>query len=438
VHQTKPREIAVNVLLKREEKSAFTEDLLNELLKKQPLKPQDRRLVHELVLGIVRWQDTLDWLVARKTSGRQQTPTLQILLRLGLYQMFWLDRIPGYAAVNESVDLARRMGLASQSGFVNAVLRSYGREREATQILLDKTKQERPGLGFSHPEWLYHRWQSLWGLEATSQLMAWNNGPASTFARINTLRASTADLLQAWDQEKVKSLARTWDWTGRDLVFELLEHPSLESLPSLQQGWFYIQDPSTLLAPTLLNAQPGERILDACAAPGGKTTLIAQCMQNQGRIVAEDIHAERLNRVAENCRRLGVTCVDAQLIPDDSNPPLPPTQTQTLFDRILVDVPCSNTGVMRRRVDLRWRLKPEELDRLSQLQLKILRRAAPRLKPGGILVYSTCSLEPEENQAVVKQLMDENPAFQLEQERQLRPFADQVDGAYAARLRRTG
>jgi len=201
-------------------------------------------------------------------------------------------------------------------------------------------------------------------------------------------------------------------------------------LPSFKDGWFYVQDPSTLLAVRELGAKPGESVLDLCAAPGGKTAFIAELMENRGRITAQDREPDRLELIRENCARLGVTCVEASIAPMGII-----AKPSKRFDRVLVDAPCSNTGVMRRRVDLRWRIRPEEIERLSTAQLELLRQAAPRVKPGGILVYSTCSLEPEENGAVVKQFLAEHPDFTLEQERELTPFADGVDGAYVARLR---
>jgi len=437
---TKPREIAVNLLRQREEHEAFIETLLNEALDRCPFNPLDKALVRELVLGVVRWQIALDWLIDRKTTGRPPKPGLRILLRLGLYQMFWLDRIPAYAAVNETVQLARQTGFTAQAGFVNAVLRAYGRELDPTRLLLDDLKKTHPWLGYSHPHWLYERWNQRWDAENTSLLMAWNNGPASTYARINSLRTATTDLLPQWDLEKIKTAPCAFDWTGTNLVFELLEHPPLDTLPSFKKGAFYVQDPSTLLAVHLLNPQPGEQILDACAAPGGKTTLIAQFMNNRGRIVAEDTDETRIQRLESNCRRLGVTCVHTRHIPlssDTASPtPSPSSESTAAFDRALVDVPCSNTGVMRRRVELRWRLRLEEIQRLSRIQFDLLLRASRRLKPGATLVYSTCSLESEENEQLVRKFLTAAPDYVLHTERQLIPFRDGTDGAYVARFQR--
>ncbi|MGO9585972.1 MAG: 16S rRNA (cytosine(967)-C(5))-methyltransferase RsmB [Limisphaerales bacterium] len=494
----KPREIAVRVLQQRRAGGKFIEDLLETALPGAQLSSADRALCQEIVYGIVRWQAALDWLIARKTDGREQKPGLQNLLRLGLYQIFWLDRIPDHAAVHETVELAKQFGFGVQAGFVNAILRGYLREDDATKKLLGELKTTQPALGWSHPEWLVARWQKRWGAEPTAQLLEWNNTPPKTFARVNTLKfrrgelhesqaegggasvlasrlvsslappKDAGDLLTRWRDENVEYDFVRHDWLEENLVFELKSHPPLSQLGSFRQGWFYIQDPSTLLAACKLGPQPGETILDFCAAPGGKTTFIAQLMNNQGRIVAQDVSDERLKWIQENCVRLGVTCVGTvvSVWPRPHPAPLPQEREQQstthktssrarfaarrttipprpggegrgegeLFDRVLVDAPCSNTGVMRRRVDLRWRIQPEEIERLRTAQLDLLQQAATRVNPGGVLVYSTCSLEPEENGEVVKQFLSNHAGFKLESERELLPFVDNVDGAYVARL----
>jgi 16S rRNA (cytosine967-C5)-methyltransferase len=448
VNDQNPRQIALRVLLARREGGEFTETLLDEALTPQAppqtpsplnlvrMSPPDRALCQELVYGIVRRQATLDWLIARKTESRQQKPALQNLLRLGLYQIFWLDRIPPHAAVHETVELAKREGFGPKAGFINAVLRGYLREADATKQLLAGLKASHPAVGFSHPQWLVEKWQKHFGEDRTRQLLEWNNAPPKTFARVNTLKTDAGKLIEKWREENVE-----YDFVRRDflggpdleaLIFELKSHPPLASLESFRDGWFYVQDPGTLLAPLELSPRPRETILDLCAAPGGKTTLIAQLMKNEGKIIAGDISEERLKLIQENCLRLGVTCVSTVPLNHQLS-----TINQSKFDGILIDAPCSNTGVLRRRVDLRWRITTEEISRLQQTQLDLLKTAAPCLKPAGVLVYSTCSLEPEENSTVVQAFLQEHKDFKLERERELLPFTDNVDGAFVACLKKS-
>lgn len=453
-----PRQIAARILSQRLTSGEYTENLLDTALAAAGLSPADRGLCHELVCGVVRWQATLDCLIARKTDpARQQRPALANLLRLGLYQLFWLERVPPHAAVHETVELAKLSGYGAQAGFINAVLRGYLRESDAIRKILADMKVSQPALGWSHPEWLVERWRRQLGEKNTLKLLEWNNIPPTAYARVNALKFTrrsagqvpvpappgspppsgtvvmqdAGDLLTRWREENVEYDFLSPDWCGENLVFKLKSFPSLSRLGSFREGWFYVQDPSTLLAPVVLAPQQRDRVLDLCAAPGGKTTFIAQLMANQGRIVANDQDPVRLKRVQENCARLGVTCVECRTIPDR------PSSQDERFDRILVDAPCSNTGVLRRRVDLRWRIQPAEIERLRAAQLELLARAVPMLNPGGILVYSTCSLEPEENSGVVNQFLAGHPGFRLASERQLFPFADGVDGAYVARLEKT-
>ena len=431
----KPREIAVQILGGRDNNSDFTEDLLERALSNASLPDSDRRLCMELVYGVVRWQAALDWLIAKKTDNRQQKPSLQNLLRLGLYQIFWLERVPDYAAVNVTVELAKRLGFGPQAGFINAVLRSYLRDAAPTRLSLEQLKNTHPARGFSHPEWLVQRWETKWGRSRTAKLLSWNNTPPKTFARVNTLKIEAEKLLPFWREENVEYDFVQRDWLEENLFFELKSHPPLGRLKSFKDGLFYIQDPSTALAVKELSPKPGERVLDLCAAPGGKLTYIAQLMKDQGHLVAYDSNPTRTRLITENCARLGVTCVET-VSPESVQEIASPDQLASTepYDRVLLDAPCSNTGVMGRRVDLRWRVTPEEIQRLKQSQLQLLRRAAALVKPGGVLVYSTCSLEPEENENVVKVVLAENPWLRLERQRQLTPFEDKADGAYVARI----
>ena len=407
-----PREIALRTLRRWEKGQAHADTLLASAL--PALAGRDRALCQELVCGVIRQKAALDWLIEQRTSNRRQAALVQTLLRLGLYQLFWLDRIPGHAAVNETVAIARRCDLGRAAGFINAVLRQSLREAEALRAALKTLRETQPAIAHSHPDWLVRRWQAQWGHADTEALLEWNNRPAENFLRPNPLRP---------DAPKPKGDPVTFDWLPQTLV---RANGAPTELPGFNEGAFYIQDPSTLLAVALLNPLPGESILDRCAAPGGKATAIAARMKNEGRVVATDIRADRLKRLRENCDRLGADCVEILSVG---------TNVRELFDRVLLDVPCSNTGVMRRRVDLRWRLQPRDLMATQKLQRELLKNTIRNVRPGGLLVYSTCSLEPEENEQIVQDFLKKNAAFKLVAEQSLLPWKDGVDGAYVAALR---
>ncbi len=426
----KPREIAVRILSRHAETGRWLEDLLSDELEKCRLSALDRALVHELVLGSVRHQALLDWLIIRRTDGREQPPAMRALLRTGLYQLFVLDRIPDHAAVNETVELARKLGFAAQAGFVNALLRGCLRERDTLERDLANLKETQLDLGYSHPRWLCERWAERMSSDQVRALLTWNNQSPPVFGRINLLKTSPADWRARLGAEGLETAVVDFDWVPAGWILRFERVPALTSLASFREGLFYVQDPSTLLAVVELGARPGESILDLCAAPGGKTTAIAQMMNNEGRITAFDPDPVRRRLIRENCDRLGVTNVR---VPEGR-----PTRPGELFDRILIDAPCSNTGVMRRRAELRWRITAAEIQRLRGVQLGLLRQAAACLKPGGTLVYSTCSLEPEENEQVVEEFLQDASAsgwVRLRQ-RQLSPLVEGVDGAYVAVLQK--
>ena len=421
-----PREIAARILHEWARGRRTAEALLGRAL--PGLTGADRRLCQELVLGVIRRQATLDWLIAQKTDGRRQPELVRILLRLGLYQVFFLDRIPGHAAVNETVNLARSRDLASRTGFLNAVLRNCLRDKDAWLAKLANLRESHPAIGHSHPQWLVQRWADRW--PNYEKLLAWNNQPAPIFARRNTLRTSAADLEAQWQSEGVTCEPAPLAWLGKGMMWRLKTEGSPAELPSFAEGKFYLQDPSTLAAVQELDPRPGENILDLCAAPGGKATAVAQRMQDDGQLLATDVDVARLERLRENLDRLGITCAQPKPLHGIDLKRAGP------FDRILVDAPCTNTGVMRRRVEVRWRLRPEDIPPMARTQTSLLQRAAARLKCGGVLVYSTCSLEAEENEAVVETFLKQRADFSQESARTITPMADGVDGAFVARMRR--
>lgn len=421
----KPREIAVRILTRHAGSHAFIEDLVDRELAANRLNPPDRALVQEICYGCIRWRATLDWLIERRTR-ETPPPALRAVLYVGLYQLFWLDRIPDHAAVHATVEVAHALDLSAQTGFVNALLRNYLRDADSTRAEWDRLKTSDPAIGWSHPAWLVQRWSAHRSPEQVQAFLAWNNSPASVFARVNTLKTDAAQIIETWRTEGVDYAFARFDWVPENLIFQLRRHPPLTKLKSFNDGWFYIQDPSTLMAVALLDPQPGEEILDFCAAPGGKATYLAQRIDNDGIVTASEPDIRRRQRLQENCNRLAA---DVTVVaPDDPRAKGP-------FDAVLLDAPCSNTGVLRRRIDARWRLSPAELERCRAQQLDLFAQAIRQLRPGGRIVYSTCSVEPEENELCVQAALANHPGTTLEASRQLHPIDDMVDGAFAARIR---
>ncbi len=406
-----PRHACIRALLEWEKGKHFSDEILHTTLDRERFVPLDRAFLMETFFGVLRNLSSLDFMVSRLRDGAIDGET-RALLRLGLYQIFRM-RTAAHAAVNETVNLAGR-----SRGLVNAILRRALREKDA---LVAAVESAGPTIATSHPDFLLARWSATFGPDATRQLCAWNNQPADVHVRANGLRVTPGELLRSVPDAEL-SPAHPLAIKVKQLPFSWIAH-----------GLCYVQDPSTLLACDLLAPLPGDFVLDACAAPGGKTTYLAQLMHNQGRIIACDLYESRVARLRENLSRLGVSI--AQAIQHDcmqAGPPLAPAS----FDRILVDAPCSNTGVIRRRVDVRWRLTEEDFMRMPAQQLALLKRTATLLKPGGALVYSTCSLEPEENDGLVEQALAVIPGLRFVESRRLLPFIDAVDGAFAAKFTR--
>lgn len=408
------RALCQSALLEWEKGRIFSDEILHGILQKHVLTPSDRGLLTELFYGVLRNLRRLDCLIGWLRKGELDPETCS-LLRAGLYQIFHM-RVPAHAAVFETVSLAGR-----SRGVVNAVLRRAAREQSSLE---ERLSREPLGVRESHPDFLVERWVAQFGPEAAERLCRLNNTPSENYFRVNALKTS-AEVLTAGGPEE-----------GVEVVDALRGVLKLRRIPQewLSKGWGYVQDPSTLLAPDLLDPQPGERILDACAAPGGKTTYMAQKMAGKGVVMACDLYESRVSRLRDNVGRLGATSVRVHLLdflmpPEEGSPLL-----DMAFDRILLDVPCSNTGVIRRRVDVRWRLTEEDFIRMPVQQLALVRRALPLLKPGGKLVYSTCSLEPEENAGVIEAISREFPELVLEEVRSCLPFEDGVDGSFAARF----
>ena len=386
----------------------YAETLVERHASRRHLPTSDRALLNAILLGVLRNRRLLDAWIATLREGRLDEETRDIL-RVGLCQLLLLG-LPDHAAVHETVEVAK----SNVRGLVNAVLRRASQSKDQLRSQADDLPA---AVRHSHPDWLFERWKSAFGEEATLALLAWNNQPAETFFRTNPLKP--ADL--------PASLGVPIDDAPG---FFRLDGPLPTRL--LADGALYIQDPATRHCVDLLAPQPGERILDACAAPGGKAFLIAAALGGGRGLVCTDSNEKRLPRLRDNLGRLD--CTPDSLHAHDWTLPAPP-EWHAGFDAILLDVPCSNTGVIRRRVDVRWRLGPRDISRLTTIQRAIFENALPCLKPGGRLVYSTCSLEAEENERQIEAILHDHPELMCCGSRAALPFRDATDGAYAAVLR---
>ncbi len=419
-----------------------------------PLTPLDRRLITELVYGTVRRQRTLDALIDQLASkpAAQQPPVLRLILHLGLYQLRYLNQIPAAAAVDTTVELVKANRLGGLAGFVNGLLRRYVRlaETGGDPLSLPADPVQRLGVLHSYPDWIVQIWLDQVGEAETAQLCDWLNQPPPIDLRVNRLRAplpmamaEVTAALQArgltvqpvpyapqalrLNSDRTPMGAATTDLTDLADDHKLDDHKltvgsdrpnspitsramgPIWELPGFTEGWWMVQDSSAQMVSHLLDPQPGEVVIDACAAPGGKTTHMAELMQNQGVVWGCDRYASRLKKLTENARRLGMTCIQQQV--GDSRQ-FPTFVNQA--DRVLVDAPCSGLGTLHRHADARWRQTPTTAQELTTLQLELLQQAATWVKPGGCLVYATCTLNPAENQQVVQAFLRSQTATVVE------------------------
>ncbi|MEA5452628.1 16S rRNA (cytosine(967)-C(5))-methyltransferase [Leptolyngbya sp. CCNP1308] len=403
------RQLALNVLL-QVQAGAYADVALHRTLGQAELSESDRGFATELVYGTVRRQRTLDALIDQLGTrpADRQPPVLRLLLHLGLYQLRYLTAVPDSAAVNTSVDLAKANGLGKLSGVVNGLLRQYIRQAEKGTDPLQLPDQSTIALGIRHsyPDWLINLWLDQLGAEETDQLCQWFNQVPSIDLRVNRDRTTVAALHTAFEAAgiAVNPLA------GIPFGLRLVNHQgSLTDLPGYEAGWWSVQDASAQLVGLLLNPQPGETVLDVCAAPGGKATQIAEIVGEHGRVWACDRAPSRLKKITANAVRLGLTNLHTHA--GDSTDL---TQFHGQADRVLVDAPCSGLGTLHRHADARWRQNLDSIATLAALQSALLAEAARCVKPGGTLVYATCTLHPTENEAVIEAFCRAHPTWQVQ------------------------
>ena len=383
---------------------------------------RDRALAGEIATGALRWQGTFDHLVAEMT-GRpvaRLDPEVLDILRLTLFQLLHLDRIPASAAVNDAVSLTRRAGKRSAAPLVNAVLRRASRQRNKLPLpprpdegADGEAAVEYLAVTLSHPRWLAARWMKRHGFRAAETWAQFNNSPATLTLRANRLRTTPEDLSRELAAHGVEVTPARF---APDGLYVRRGNPL--STPLADGGWFFVQDEASQLVALVAGARPGERVLDACASPGGKTTAMAAQMQDRGLLAATDLRGRRVDLLARTIRSSGARSV--RVLRADAERALP---FRAVFDLVLLDAPCSGLGTVRRDPDIKWRRAADDLAALAELQLRMLEHCAAVLGPAGRLVYATCSSEPEENEEVVSRFLGRHPEFRLGSPAPLPPAA---------------
>lgn len=405
----KAREVALKTLYRINNEGAYSNIALDEEISKnvQKLNAKDIGLISEIVYGVITWKLTIDEIIKKYSKIRLKkiSPWILDILRLSIYQIVFLDKIPKSAAVNEGVNLAKRYGHKSSSGFANAILRKVEKQ-DYEDFKNIKDEKERLSKQYSMPLWII---EELMGegleLEKIEEICISSNIRPKVSIRINTLKTNKEELKHILENENIKAT----DGILKDFLV-LDKAKNIEKLESFKNGLFTVQDEAAGLTSLILDPKKGESILDACSSPGGKTTYIAQLVENEGQIIAFDIHEHRTRLVEQNAKRLGVNIIETK-VQDASKFE---EKNVNKFDKILLDVPCLGMGVLKRKPDIKWQKKKEDVKEISEIQYKILENCTKYLKPKGELVYSTCSILKEENENLIKRFLQKNKEFKLE------------------------
>ncbi len=434
------RGLAVKILNRVERTDAYLEKLLDNELKTSELNGPDKALLYEIVHGVTRWQGRLDWILNGFYKGQfsKAIPNLKNGLRVALYQILFLDRIPDHAAVNEAVEFVKKLQGQKPADLTNAILRNIIRSKNA--IRYPDPNEDIIGYlsaYYSHPAWMVKRYLDRFGRAETEKLLNANNEKPYLTLRVNAIKTTIQDFKSLLEQVNLK-------YRPGKFLEEFVQLQNLTNITAWDyytKGYFNIQDESAGLAVRLLDVEPGMNVLDMCAAPGGKTAYLGSLMKNTGKIIAIDRYDGRLKLVRKNNERLGLTIVDtieSDALEFESEP----------FDRVLADVPCSGTGTLSKKPDIKWKKDIFDLRRMSDMQFKLLSKAATLVKKDGVVVYSTCSIEPEENFEIVKKFLESHPNFKFESAKskvsdnlvdengciQTYPHKHLMDGAFAAKL----
>ena len=419
------RELALTILYKVEFGEGYANIEIDKEFNKSDLSDLDKSLASEIVYGVLTWKITLDEMIKMYSSIKIKkiSPWILNILRMGIYQIVFLDKIPESAAVNESVKLAKKYGHEASSKFVNAILRRI--EKNEMDKLLDyiSTKalleDEIIAIATSHPLWLVDELLKQYDKKFVTELLNANNMKPEITIRANTLKTTRDELYHLFQLKNI-------DCKKGDLPDSI----KLRKFSDFGTQLYVVQDEAAQLACLKLNPNPGEKVLDACSSPGGKTTYLASLMKNEGRIDAWDIHPHRVKLVEEAANRLGIHIIKAEEKDATEYVPL----LNGHYDKVLLDVPCSGLGVIRKKPDIKWQRSREDIDDMVKVQEKILNTCSEYVRPGGTLVYCTCTVLKQENEEQIEKFLKKHPEFVMEERVLLYPHIDHTDGFFICRL----
>lgn len=429
------RELAIKMLYKIEEDNGYSNLILDEYLQKerQKLNEKDIGLISEIVYGTVTWKLTIDTILQKHSNIKinKISKWIKIILQTGIYQIVFLDKIPKSAAVNESVNLCKKYGYKSV-GFVNAILRKVDKS-DYEEFKNIKDNNERISKMYSMPEWIVKKLVKQYGISKTEEICINSNLKPTITIRVNSLKNTIEELKQKLDERGI-----LWEDAQTSYFLHLKNMKNVSNLDLFKEGFFTIQDEGAGKIGVILNPKEGEKVLDACSAPGGKTTHLAELMENKGQIFAWDIHEHRVNLVKENAKRLGISIIEI----DARDACRYDSKYENKFDKILLDVPCMGLGVCKRKPDIKWQKTEEEIIEITKIQENILQICSKYLKKGGELVYSTCSILMEENEKIIEKFLEKEKSgttihFEVIYKTNILPNS-QTDGFFICKLKKNG
>lgn len=427
----KTREIALKILYKIEKDRSYSNIALNEEINKnrKDLENKDIGLISEIVYGVTTRKLTIDEIIKKhsKIKLKKISPWILNILRMGIYQIIYLDKIPKSAAVNESVNLAKRYGHISSSNYVNAILRKI-EKNDYEELFQIKDIMERISKTTSMPKWIIEELLKNNNMEQVEEICKNLNKKPKITIRINNLRITKEEIIQKLQEQKIE-----FNETENKDFLTLTKAKNIENMDLFKQGYFTIQDISAGQTVKVLNPKSNENILDACSAPGGKTTYIAELMGNKGSIQAWDIYEHRTKLVKQNSDRLGIKIIETK-VKDASKFD---ENLKEKFDKILLDVPCLGIGVIRRKPDIKWQRRKENIEEITKIQQEILENCSKYLKKGGVLVYSTCSILKEENEDIIYKFLEKNSEFKIVENQIFNIIPDEEkDGFFICKLQK--